>query len=187
MAARQKRLHVLVKDLSRDFRLQADAKVAAGYSAYMRNQFPFLGLRSPVRRQLQKGVFAKHGLEDGQELTTVLKQLWKMEEREYQMAAIDLAVKYQKLWTQGTSASVPRGTRPSMPTRSCAAKSSHVTEMFETFEYMVRNKPWWDVRAGPVCLVDVVPVLTRHTRVDCGPGCLQAGRRAHTEAPGPGG
>ena len=115
MAARQKRLHVLVKDLSRDFRLQAGAQVAAGYSAYMRNQFPFLGLRSPVRRQLLTGVFAKHGLEDGQALTTVLKQLWKMEEREYQMAAIDLAVKYQKLWTQGTSASVPRGTRPCRP------------------------------------------------------------------------
>ena len=186
MAARQKGLHVLVKDLSRDFRLQADAKVAAGYSAYMRNQFPFLGLRAPVRRQLQKGVFAKHGLEDGQELTTVLKQLWKLEEREYQMAAIDLAVKYQKLWTQGTSASVPRGTRPSMPTRSCASKSSHATETFETFEYMVRNKPWWDVRASPSARLTWF-LCSHGTRADCGPGCLQAGRRAHTEAPGPGG
>jgi 3-methyladenine DNA glycosylase AlkD len=186
MAARQKRLHVLVKDLSRDFRLQADAKVAAGYSAYMRNQFPFLGLRAPVRRQVQKGVFAKHGLEDGQELTTVLKQLWKMEEREYQMAAIDLAVKYKKLWTQGTSASVPRGTRPSMPSCSCATKSFHMTEMFETFEYMVRNKSWWDVRAGPSAWLKWLR-CSHGMRVDCGPGCLQAGGRAHTEAPGPGG
>jgi hypothetical protein len=185
MAARQKRLHVLVKDLSRDFRLQADAKVAAGYSAYMRNQFPFLGLRSPVRRQLQKGVFAKHGLEDGQELTTVLKQLWKMEEREYQMAAIDLAVKYQKLWTQGTSASVPRGTRPSMPACSCAAKShrQRCSKLSST---------WSGTSPGGTYVLAHLAWLTwflcsHGTRVDCGPGCLQAGRRAHTEAPGPGG
>jgi hypothetical protein len=101
MAARQKRLHVLVQDLARDLRMRSDSTVAASSSRYMRDQFPFLGVRSPIRRQVQKAVFAKHALKDDQELAAVLKQLWKMKEREFQYAAIDLADKHQHLYTQG--------------------------------------------------------------------------------------
>jgi 3-methyladenine DNA glycosylase AlkD len=148
MAARQKRLHVLVQDLARDLRMRSDSTVAASSSRYMRDQFPFLGVRSPIRRQVQKAVFAKHALKDDQELAAVLKQLWKMKEREFQYAAIDLADKHQHLYTQGRTHATPCP----LPLHLTQSSLCVCTDMFTTFEYMVRNKSWWDVRRTLACL-----------------------------------
>ncbi|MBV8635863.1 MAG: DNA alkylation repair protein [Burkholderiaceae bacterium] len=64
----------------------ADPRQAQGMAAYMKHQFPYLGIATPARRtacaQLVRGF-------DGDPIPAA-KALWKLEEREYQYVAVDL-------------------------------------------------------------------------------------------------
>ncbi|MBN8210355.1 DNA alkylation repair protein [Bacillus sp. NTK071] len=57
---------------------------------YMRNQFSFLGIKTPERRKAVKKAIKVHGLPDKQDLKTLLYNLWDKDEREYQNVALDL-------------------------------------------------------------------------------------------------
>ena len=63
---------------------------------YMRNQFPFLGVKTPERRKAVKTVLKQKRTLDFQEIRPLLQQLWLLPEREYQNVALDLLghVKY---------------------------------------------------------------------------------------------
>lgn len=50
---------VVLADLRETFRSQADNEVARDAAAYMRDQFEFLGLKTPLRRELSKGVLTQ--------------------------------------------------------------------------------------------------------------------------------
>ena len=41
----------LVKEIANVFKLNADDAVAAGMKAYMKNQFDFYGIKSPLRKE----------------------------------------------------------------------------------------------------------------------------------------
>ena len=61
----------------------ADPERAAGMSAYMRGQFPFLGIPTPVRRRAVRGLLPR-------ELDRPLVDaLWSLPEREFQYVACD--------------------------------------------------------------------------------------------------
>lgn len=60
-----------------------DPAFAAWQEAYMRHQFPFLGIRKSIQKRLQAPFLQNFKKE---EITT----LWKMEEREFQYTAMDL-------------------------------------------------------------------------------------------------
>jgi hypothetical protein len=47
---------VVLADLRETFTSRADKQVARDAAAYMRDQFEFLGLKTPLRRELSKGV-----------------------------------------------------------------------------------------------------------------------------------
>lgn len=57
---------------------------------YMRNQFPFLGVKTPERRKAVKTVLKQERVLDFQEIRPLLHQLWLLPEREYQNVALDL-------------------------------------------------------------------------------------------------
>jgi 3-methyladenine DNA glycosylase AlkD len=57
---------------------------------YMRNQFEFLGIKTPVRKELCKTFFQQYGFPNKENLSAVLLALWQENEREYQYAALDL-------------------------------------------------------------------------------------------------
>lgn len=60
-------------------------------AAYMRNQFPFLGIQTPERNALLKAFVRKHGKpEDEATLERVVNLLWEAPEREFQNVAMSL-------------------------------------------------------------------------------------------------
>jgi 3-methyladenine DNA glycosylase AlkD len=76
------------------FESQADAEWAVGAAAYMRNQFPFLGVRTPARRRLVKEALAGLPLPTEPQLAAMAKVLWQQPEREFQYAGCDLVSKH---------------------------------------------------------------------------------------------
>lgn len=107
----------LIQALEEHFTAIQNPYIAPQMKAYMRNLFPFLGIKKPERAQVQKLCFREYPLTTEKELVSALLTLWEKPEREYQMVALELAYHYRKLWT------------PSFIT---------------TVEKLIRTKSWWD-------------------------------------------
>ncbi len=106
-------IHTLEIELSSE----ANKETALKQKAYMRNQFEFYGLTSPTRRVLQKPFLVKEYLPQKEELAEIVKALWQKPQREFQLFAQDLVLKYVKRFEK---------------------------KDIELLEYMVINKSWWD-------------------------------------------
>ncbi|HRQ37806.1 MAG TPA: DNA alkylation repair protein [Chloroflexota bacterium] len=90
---------------------------AAPMSRYMRDQFPFLGIKTPARRALLKEFIAANGLPHPGDLEAILHELWALPEREYQYSALtflDRLIKKQP------------------------------PEFVSVLEYLIISKSWWD-------------------------------------------
>ena len=70
----------------------ADPARAVAMRAYLREQFPFLGIPTPARRAALKPLLKVDF--DQNRLLTVADQLWRLPEREYRYAAIDLLARH---------------------------------------------------------------------------------------------
>ncbi len=77
------------------FEARRDAAQAQPMAAYMRHQFPFLGIPTPARRPLLREALA--GMEPPTEadLRALAALLWAKPEREYQYAACDILGRWQ--------------------------------------------------------------------------------------------
>ena len=75
-------------------RALADAQQAEPMKAYMLDQFAFLGIRAGPRRDALKGLMKFTGSAD--ELLALAEALWRLPEREFRYAAIDLLAKHHK-------------------------------------------------------------------------------------------
>lgn len=65
---------------------------------YMRNRFPFLGIKTPLRKTLMRQFFKESGIREEPLQSEFVRSLWKLPEREYQYAAMDyLHVSLKKL------------------------------------------------------------------------------------------
>lgn len=84
---------------------------------YMKNHFEFLGLKSPLRRDLQKLFFKVNGLPNINNLEKIVNELWNKPEREYQYFAMDLLDKMKN--------KLPKKT-------------------IILYEKLVVSKSWWD-------------------------------------------
>jgi len=82
-----------VAELRESFRSQADSDVGLGAAAYMRNQFEFLGIKTPLRRELSKALVSQSRVLSESDLVLLCKQLWAQPEREFQYVACDLLAK----------------------------------------------------------------------------------------------
>jgi 3-methyladenine DNA glycosylase AlkD len=74
----------------------ADEAKAAGMKAYLLNQFEFLGLPAPVRRQAVKDM-GKVKWQNSVDLLAVAELLWQKHQREYRYTAVDLLRKHSAL------------------------------------------------------------------------------------------
>ncbi len=63
---------------------------------YMRDQFPYLGIKTPERKALFKQFVAENGLPAIEGFDKIVLALWALPEREYQYQAIGLLDKMQK-------------------------------------------------------------------------------------------
>ena len=103
--------------LETEFKKNANEGIANGQKAYMKNRFEFYGIKTPVRRKIQKPFLAKNNLPSEEDLENVVKVLWNRPQREYQYFAQEFARKYVK-----------RGGKKDI----------------KLYEYMVTHKSWWD-------------------------------------------
>lgn len=89
-------MHPYLQPLRELFEQNADPKTAAPMKKYMRDQFDFLGLKSPQRKQLQKTFIAQHGPPPIAGLDQITRDLWNLPQREYQYTAMDFLDRLQK-------------------------------------------------------------------------------------------
>lgn len=75
-----------------------DKEKAKIMSVYMRNNFPFLGIQSPLRKKIEKERFKELVIEKRDHLERLTNLLRNMKEREYHYIAISLLEKYKKIW-----------------------------------------------------------------------------------------
>nr|WP_315476018.1 DNA alkylation repair protein [uncultured Undibacterium sp.] len=76
------------------FIAQANRENASAMRSYMRDQFDFLGIKTPLRRALIKDL-GKVDF-DLTDLEQLVRALWLLPEREYQHAAIDLLTTHKR-------------------------------------------------------------------------------------------
>ena len=100
-----------------EFKKNSNPEIALGQKAYMKNHFEFYGIKTPIRRKIQKPFLIREYLPPKNELDKIVKTLWKKPEREYQYFAQELTEKYTKQFDKSD---------------------------IELFEFMIIHKSWWD-------------------------------------------
>lgn len=110
-------MKVYLRTLENEFRRHGNSVIAKGQKAYMKNHFEFIGLKTPLRRKLQKPFLEKAALPAKHELGEIVEVLWHMPEREFQLFAQELVWKYFKKPEKGD---------------------------IDLLEYMIVHKSWWD-------------------------------------------
>jgi 3-methyladenine DNA glycosylase AlkD len=84
---------------------------------YMRDQFEYLGIKSPRVSALQRDFIREHGLPPFEKLDAVSRDLWSLPQREFQYLGMNLIGKYEKKLEP---------------------------EFISTLEYCIVTKSWWD-------------------------------------------
>ena len=107
-----------VTQLRSKFEKAADLDSAQGAAAYMRNQFEFFGIKTPLRRELGKDIVLASKELSEKEIISLCKELWAQPEREFQYIACDILAKNAKRLS------------PSYVKRDAP--------------WFIKNKSWWD-------------------------------------------
>jgi 3-methyladenine DNA glycosylase AlkD len=92
----ERKLREYVGDLEIRLRKHANAAAAGPIEAYLKNQFPFLGIKAPERVQLTRQFVAEHGLPPGAALERTVFALWELPEREFAYTAMFFLEKRMK-------------------------------------------------------------------------------------------
>ncbi|SFC94722.1 DNA-7-methylguanine glycosylase [Bacillus sp. OV322] len=79
-----------VEELAKLYTQHIDMDYANWSKSYLRDQFEFLGIRTPIRRKLTKQFLHEFGVPKKECLKDVIFTLWERSEREYQKAALDI-------------------------------------------------------------------------------------------------
>ena len=110
-------MHPYTQAIHKLFTEHADPVAAAPMKRYMRDQFEYLGIKSPQFGPLLREYLAEHGLPPLANLDIILRELWALPEREFQYVATSLLGRLEER----------------LP-----------PEFIETLEYLLVNKSWWD-------------------------------------------
>lgn len=99
------------------FEGNADPAQAGPMKKYMRDQFEYLGIKTPVRVALQKEFIKENGTPPLDKLDLISRDLWNLPQREFQYAAISFLGKLE---------------------------NKLEPEFITTLEYLLITKSWWD-------------------------------------------
>ncbi|RLD64183.1 MAG: DNA alkylation repair protein [Bacteroidetes bacterium] len=110
-------LEEYIKTLELEFEKNANQEIAIQQKAYLKNQFDFYGIKTPLRREIQKPFFESSVLPKKDDLGKIIKILWEKPEREYQYFSQELLYKYHNKFD---------------------------VDDIKIFEYMITHKSWWD-------------------------------------------
>ena len=92
----QARIKEYIAEVEDVFRSSADPEIAAGQKAYMKGQFEYYGLKSPVRKELQKPFLLRSNLPTKEEMQEIVRACWQKPYREMHYFALELADKFKK-------------------------------------------------------------------------------------------
>ncbi len=106
-----------VRQYHQYFSAHASDSDAFAMKKYMRNQFEFLGIRSPQRKAWSRAFLKQHPLPPKQDLGKITKAFWQLPAREFQYVGMELWLKYKKQIDE---------------------------DDLPLFEYMITNQSWWD-------------------------------------------
>ncbi|MBT5529128.1 MAG: DNA alkylation repair protein [Bacteroidetes bacterium] len=106
-----------LKPLIDSFSSNANPEYAVWMEKYMRNQFRFFGLRGPKLKELGKQFINEYGLPPIADYPAIVKQLWDLNEREFQFFALSLMGKMKK-----------------------QTDASYI----DVYEFLITEKSWWD-------------------------------------------
>ncbi len=134
MASKTFNTRAYIKHLSAAFELLANKQVAREQSAYMKNLFPFFGIKAPERYALLKGFIAEQGLPPFDKLEEVVRGCYQQKERDFHLAAIYITGKYIK---------------------------QHHKAMVPLIEVLLTNNCWWD-SVDSVSSVCIRPLLLQY-------------------------
>ena len=95
----------------------ADPVRAVAMAAYMRDQFPFLGIASPARRDLSRRVLAGRPAPDEAALLAEARACWALPQREYRYFACERLRRHAKTLS---------------------------VEALPTVRHLIVTEPWWD-------------------------------------------
>jgi len=110
-------MHKYVTDLKKLFEKNANPDQAVPMKKYMRDQFGYLGIKSPQVKVLLRQHITEHGLPALEDMDLIVRDLWDLPQREFQYVAISLMERLEK----------------KLPSKS-----------IRTLEYMITHKSWWD-------------------------------------------
>ncbi len=110
-------MHTYVRQLKVLFEENTDLANATPMKKYLRDQFEFLGIKTPVRTVLQREFIKQHGLPPLEKLDLISRELWVLPQREFQYAAVSLIGKVEKKLEP---------------------------DFITTLEYLIITKSWWD-------------------------------------------
>lgn len=110
-------MHPYVVSLKTLFEQNANPAQAAPMKKYMRDQFEYLGIKSPQIAAVQKEFYRANGLPELSELDEILRELWSLPQREFQYVGMGLLGRFEK----------------QLP-----------AEFIDTVEYLIVTKSWWD-------------------------------------------
>src|SRR5690554_3319925 len=82
------------------FEENSNPKIAEGQKAYMKNRFEFFGLKTPLRRELQKPFLLKGNLPNKTDAFEIVLKLWDKPQRELHYFAQEFLFKYAKQFEQ---------------------------------------------------------------------------------------
>jgi len=110
-------MHSYVKQLKALLEQHANPAQAPAMKKYMRDQFEYLGIKTPQSKALQKEFYTNNGLPNISELDRVVRELWDLPQREYKYVAMSLMDKFEK----------------KLP-----------VEFIQTIEHLIVTESWWD-------------------------------------------
>jgi 3-methyladenine DNA glycosylase AlkD len=110
-------MHPYLLPLVSLFEQNANPAQAGPMKRYMRDQFEYLGIKSPQFKLLMKQHIAEHGLPPVTELDPIARELWSLPEREFQYVATSLIGRLEN----------------QLP-----------ANFIKTIEHLLVHKSWWD-------------------------------------------
>jgi len=110
-------LHEAFEHLTTDLRAVADPEKVPKMVAYMKDNFAFLGVTSPIRKAAQKPFMVVARRSDPDDVLDVADRCWAQEEREFQYVGCELL--------------------------RARAKTFHADDLSRLHALIV-DKPWWD-------------------------------------------
>ncbi len=114
-------MHNYITPIVKIFQQNANPENARQMAKYMKNLFPFLGIKTPKKRELLKQFYKEYGKPKITELKQISRELWELPEREFQYCAVGMLQLY---------------------------KNKIDASFIELYEQFIITKSWWDTVDG---------------------------------------